>query len=175
MVGHGTHVAGIIGAEANNVLGGTGIAPEVNMLNVPVFAEGYYLSEDLVKGINYVTNDGHPRADIINMSLGGPIYSEIEQQAVSAAHDAGITVCIAMGNDRSNNMAYPAAYEDVIAVAAMDESWQRSTFSTYGSWADVAAPGSAIFQPGTDIMKIIIPPTIIIIHPGTAPPWQRRS
>jgi len=145
-VGHGTHVAGIIGAEANNICGGTGIAPEVNMLNVPVFEGLYYTSEALVRGINYVINDGKPRADIINMSLGAPMYAEFEQQAVSAAHDAGITVCAAMGNDSSNNMAYPAAYEDVIAVASLDESWQRSEFSTYGSWADIAAPGSEIFS-----------------------------
>ncbi|MCR5487314.1 MAG: S8 family serine peptidase [Lachnospiraceae bacterium] len=153
--GHGTHVAGIIGAEANNALGGIGIAPEVNLLNVPIFvmeidengtAVSFYKSSDLVKGINYVINGGNPRADIINMSLGGPIYSEAEQKAVSDAHDAGITLCIAMGNDNSNNMAYPAAYDNVVAVAAMDESWQKSGFSTYGPWADIAAPGSDIFS-----------------------------
>ncbi|MCR5357125.1 MAG: S8 family serine peptidase [Lachnospiraceae bacterium] len=144
--GHGTHVAGIIGAQANNIHGGAGIAPEVNMLNVPVFVGSYYTSEDLLRGIDYVTNDGNPRADIINMSLGGPVYTEIEQQAVSAAHDAGITICVAVGNDQSNNMAYPASYDDVIAVAAMDESGQRSEFSTYGPWTDVAAPGSDVFS-----------------------------
>lgn len=144
--GHGTHVAGIIGAQANNTYGGTGIAPEVNILGIPVFVDMYYLQEDLVKGINYVINGGDPLADVINMSLGGPVYSESEQQAVSAAHDAGITVCVAMGNDNSNNKAYPAACDDVISVASMDESWQRSKFSTYGSWADVSAPGSDIFS-----------------------------
>ena len=144
--GHGTHVAGIIGAQANNTVGGTGIAPEVDILAVPVFVSNYYESKDLVKGINYVTNGGKPLADVINMSLGGPIYNESEQTAVSNAHNAGITVCVAMGNDHANCRKYPVGYDDVIAVAALDESWQKSDFSTFGSWADVAAPGTAIFS-----------------------------
>ena len=153
--GHGTHVAGIIGAQANNTHGGTGIAPEVNILAVPVFVldkdeegnpESYYLAEDLIEGINYVTNGGNPLADVINMSLGSPLYNDAEQTAVTDAHNAGITVCVAMGNDHANPLKYPVGYDDVIAVAALDESWQKSDFSTFGPWADVAAPGTAIFS-----------------------------
>lgn len=145
--GHGTHVAGIIAAEAGNGLGGTGIAPEAKILAVPIFnSDDYYNTADLIKAINYVTNAGKPLAQVINMSLGGPIYTYSEQIAVTAAHDAGITVCASTGNDFSNNMKYPGAYDNLIAVAAMDESWQKSDFSTYGAWADVAAPGTAVFS-----------------------------
>ncbi len=146
-VGHGTHVAGIIAARAANGKGGTGIAPESKILDVPVFnSEGHYYDETLIRGINYVSNEGNIRAQVINMSLGAPLYNDSLQKAVTAAHDAGITVCASMGNDYANNVNYPAGYEDLIAVAAMDESWQKSDFSTSGEWADVAAPGTAIFS-----------------------------
>ncbi|MCR5650663.1 MAG: S8 family serine peptidase [Lachnospiraceae bacterium] len=144
--GHGTHVAGIIAATAGNGIGGTGIAPEAKILAVPVFVASYYEAADLIKGIDYVTNGGNKRADVINMSLGGPVYNEAEQQAITAAYNAGITICVAMGNDHANCKKYPAAYDHLIAVAAVDESHQKSDFSTYGSWADVSAPGTAIFS-----------------------------
>ncbi len=69
--GHGTHVAGIIAAQAGNGLGGTGIAPEATIQAVPVFKAGYYESEDLVKGINFVTNDGTPLAEVISLKQKG--------------------------------------------------------------------------------------------------------
>ena len=144
--GHGTHVAGIVAAAAGNNKGGVGIAPEASILAIPVFVENYYESADLAKGIDFVTNNDKPLADVINMSLGGPLYSEVEQTAITKAHDAGIAVCAAMGNDTANPMKYPAAYDNVIAVAAVDESRQKSDFSTYGDWADISAPGTAIFS-----------------------------
>ncbi|MCR5486742.1 MAG: S8 family serine peptidase [Lachnospiraceae bacterium] len=145
--GHGTHVAGIIAAEAGNGYGGAGIAPEAKILAIPIFNEkGTYDIATLVRGINYVTNGGTPRAQVINMSLGGVIFNNAEQEAITAAHDAGITVCVSMGNDTSNCLKYPASYDNVVAVSALDESWQKSDFSTSGSWADVGAPGTAIFS-----------------------------
>ncbi|MBR1877347.1 MAG: S8 family serine peptidase [Lachnospiraceae bacterium] len=144
--GHGTHVAGIVAAAAGNNKGGVGIAPEASILAIPVFVENYYESADLAKGIDFVTNNDKPLADVINMSLGGPLYSEVEQTAITKAHDAGIAVCVSMGNDAANPLKYPAGYDNVIAVAAVDESRQKSDFSTYGEWADISAPGTAIFS-----------------------------
>lgn len=145
--GHGTHVAGIIAAGAGNGKGGAGIAPEAKILAVPVFdSQGTYDSATLTRGINYVTNNGDIRAQVINMSLGGPLYSNVEQNAITYAHNSGITVCAAMGNDHSGCVKYPAGYDDVVSVAAMDESWQKSDFSTFGEWADVGAPGTEIFS-----------------------------
>ncbi|MBR5376495.1 MAG: S8 family serine peptidase, partial [Lachnospiraceae bacterium] len=145
---HGTHVAGIIAAKAGNGKGGTGIAPEAKLLAVPVFdKEGSYTSESLARAIDYVTNEGGDiRAQVINMSLGGPLYANTEQEAVTKAWKRGITVCVAMGNDTASCVKYPAGYDHVVAVAAMDESWSKSDFSTFGDWADVASPGTAIFS-----------------------------
>lgn len=146
--GHGTHVAGIVAAEAKNGKGGTGIAPDAKILAVPVFYSNSYKSADLARGIDYVTNGGKgkTRADVINMSLGGPIYNNTEDTAIRKAYEAGITVCVSMGNDTASCRKYPACYDHVIAVSALDESWQKSDFSTFGKWCDVGAPGTAIFS-----------------------------
>ena len=150
--GHGTHVAGIIAAKAGNGKGGVGIEPDAKLINIPVFsAEGDdeegAQDDDVIRAIEYVANPGgERRADIINMSLGGPGFNPMYQKAIDKAYSAGVTVCAAMGNDGSSIVNYPASYEHVISVAATNENDERSDFSTYGPWADVAAPGSHIFS-----------------------------
>ncbi len=143
--GHGTHVAGIIAASANGV-GPVGIAPKAKILAYPIFSKNGCSSADQARAVNDVANNGSPKAQVINMSLGGPVYSQIDQEAINNAHNAGVTVCVAMGNDSANDVCYPAALDNVIAVAALDESRQKSDFSTHGSWADIAAPGTAIYS-----------------------------
>ena len=143
--GHGTHVAGIVAAAANTV-GGVGIAPKAKILGLPIFSGGGVSDEYIAKGINYVDNNGNPRAEVINMSLGGPVYNNTVQQAINEAHKHGVIICVALGNDGTNSMLYPAECDNVIGVASMDETGQRSDFSNYGSWADIAAPGSQIFS-----------------------------
>lgn len=153
--GHGTHVAGIIGAAANGV-GGVGMAPNVSILGVPVFnfennAEG---GDDatIARAINYVAGWDEKgdtfarRAEIINMSLGGPEYNVALKDACKHAYDAGITVIASMGNDSSNSYYFPAAYDYVIGVAAVDRDGRKTDFSVYGDWADIAAPGANIFS-----------------------------
>lgn len=154
--GHGTHVAGIIAAKANNGKGGTGIEPEAKILSIPIFScsmnEGKYIDRgcthaDTARAIKYVANTGGKRrADIINLSVGGPEYDSLYQAAIDDANSAGVTICASMGNDATNAIRYPACYDHVIAVAATNEYDERSDFSTYGSWADIAAPGSRIFS-----------------------------
>lgn len=153
--GHGTHVAGIIAGRINGKLG-AGIAPGVNILSLKVTSGGgvEINSDALVKAVNNVAGysadgkkTGSRRADIINMSLGGSLYSSVYQKAINNAYSAGVTVVAAMGNDNSSNhIKYPAAYDHVIAVCSVDQSGSLSYFSTYGSWADISAPGTGIYS-----------------------------
>ncbi len=147
--GHGTHVAGIIAMKANNNVGGAGIAPKVKILSVPVFGNGSASNAYLARAINYVadgTGGQGRQAEVINMSLGGHLYNQTEQDACDLAHKNGVTICVSSGNDRSNSFKYPAGYNNVICVAAVDESGQRTDFSTFGPWVDIAAPGKEIFS-----------------------------
>ncbi|MCR5791053.1 MAG: S8 family serine peptidase [Lachnospiraceae bacterium] len=141
--GHGTHVAGIIAAAGGNGAGGIGIAPGVRILSLPVFKGPYCESSDEVRAINAAVTAG---ADIINMSLGGYSYESVYHDVVKKARKAGVTIVAAMGNENSNDPNYPSAYPEVIAVSAVNQNGTRSWFSTYGSWADIAAPGCHIFS-----------------------------
>ena len=158
VVGHGTHVAGIIAAAAGNHKGGAGIAPGVKILSiciqdtktndmpsVALIRALYYAA-----GYNDIAHDefvkGERRADIINMSLGFPMYEALQEQAVDAAYENGVTMIASMGNDWGNFKQYPAAYDHVIAVSALDESGVRANYSSFGSWADISAPGSNIYS-----------------------------
>lgn len=138
--GHGTHVAGIIGASISNYYGGSGIAPGVQILGYRASDDnGRFMGADTVKAINAAVENG---ANIINMSLGGPVFTAAEDTALEAAYNAGVTVVAAAGNEAKNGYSYPAAYDHVIAVGASDESGNKTTFSNYGSWVDVMAPGA---------------------------------
>ncbi len=142
--GHGTHVAGIIAAAAGNGNGGTGIAPGVNILSIPIFrGKGFYNSE--LAAALFCAAD-HREVDIINMSLGIPVYDSTVEEAIDYVYSRGKTICASMGNEGTNNFSYPAAYDHVIAVASVNRDNARSDFSNYGDWADVAAPGTDIFS-----------------------------
>ena len=143
---HGTHVAGIIAAAENNGTGGAGIAPQAKIRSYCIFNSNTYTSADLAAAINRAANDG---VDVINLSLGGMTYEYSEEQALrNAINNKGVTVVVAMGNEATNIKAYPAAYNlpGLIAVGSVTEAGTRSAFSNYGSWQDVAAPGSAIMS-----------------------------
>lgn len=151
--GHGTHVAGIIAAAAGNGIGGSGIAPKANILSLQVLgSSGAATSDDIVlKALRYVaginsngSDSGNRRADIANLSLGGPVYDPNEQNAITLAYSRGVSIIAAMGNELSNHTSYPAAYKNVIAVGAVNETGSRAYFSCYGSWKDVSAPGTDI-------------------------------
>ncbi len=153
--GHGTHVAGIIGAAANGV-GGAGIAPNVSIIGIPVFVRvGSACSaydETVISAIRYVAGynkdgtKGAPRANIINMSLNSPAWDSAKQEAIIDAYNNNITVCASMSNDRSNLPAPPANYDHVIAVCATERDNSLAFFSNYGAWADISAPGYNIFS-----------------------------
>lgn len=149
--GHGTHVAGIIGAKVNQ-LGMSGAAYGVSIMPIRVMAPYFENGEPtakgftstIVSGINYAVANG---ADIINMSLGGPLVTEADQlmrTAIDNATVAGVLVIAAAGNDSLNfdsSRVAPAYYENVLSVASVTQDGSPSNFTNYGESLDVAAFG----------------------------------
>lgn len=136
--GHGTHVAGIAGAQANNQVGIAGIAWESPLMVVKVldkYGNGWY--SDIAAGIAYAVDNG---ARVINLSLGGEQASVTLCQAVQYAAARGALVVAAAGNT-GGSVLYPAACLDALAVAATDSQDRRPAYSNYGDQIDLAAPG----------------------------------
>jgi thermitase len=144
-LGHGTFVAGIAAADTNNSEGVAGVAWNCKILPVKVMnkeGEGDY--GWLVEGLIWAADNG---ADVINLSLGGSDASESLRQALKYAHDKGIVIAAATGNDGSS-VLYPAAYDEYcLAVAATDYNDARTSWSNFGPEVDVAAPGERILGP----------------------------
>lgn len=150
---HGTHVAGTIAAVANDK-GVIGVAPDVKVMPVRVLGKGGGFSSDIIAGVCFAaqlqnatqagcgnTNIASISADILNLSLGGTGYSQIEQNVYSAVMNKGIIVIAAAGNEATSDPFYPAAYSGVISVSAISQTLEQANYSNYGSSIDVAAPG----------------------------------
>ena len=153
--GHGTHVAGIVGALAGNGVGGTGAGAGMRILPIRVLDhDGSGWTSDIASGIRWAADHG---ADVINLSLGGTNPSNAYQVAIDyAVNVRGAVVVAAAGNEYEdgNPVSYPAAYPDAIAVGASTSSRTRASFSNTGSYVDLAAPGTSILAPcpvGADI------------------------
>ncbi|MFQ6057680.1 MAG: S8 family peptidase [Anaerolineae bacterium] len=142
--GHGTHVAGIAAAEANNGIGVAGLAWGAALMPVKVMEDTYIGAWyfDIAAGMVYAADNG---AAIINLSLGGEEPGQTLEEAVAYAHQRGVLVVAAAGND-DGPILYPAAYAPVLAVGATDPSDQRAGFSNYGPQLDVMAPGVDILS-----------------------------
>lgn len=142
--GHGTHVAGIVAATANNTVGVAGVCPGCTILDGKVLNDsGVGSSSSLANGINWAVNNG---AKVINMSLGVRASRTLET-AVNNAWSKGVVLVAAAGNGSNQTKIYPGAYPNVIAVAATDNTDAKASFSTYGaSWVDVAAPGVNVYS-----------------------------
>lgn len=142
--GHGTHVAGIIGAAMGNGKGGAGIAPGATILSLRVVnAAGYIYDSALIAALRTAVKNG---TQIVNISIGGTAYNAVFQKAINEAAEAGVTVVAAMGNDGTNCLNYPAGYDNVIGVVSVDRTNNRASGSSYGTWGDVAAPGAAVWS-----------------------------
>ncbi len=142
---HGTHVAGTI-AAVNNSEGVVGIMPNtnVNLHIVKVFnAAGWGYTGELVDAVDTCVNNG---AKVINMSLGGAGSSNAERNSLQAAADAGVLLIAASGNDGDATLSYPASYDSVMAVGALDQGRQHAEFSQYTSQVEISAPGEAILS-----------------------------
>ncbi|MBT2678802.1 S8 family serine peptidase [Bacillus sp. ISL-35] len=139
---HGTHVAGIIAATINKS-GISGIAPNVKIMPVDVFAGDGANVYDVAEGIMYAVDH---KADILNLSLGSYYYSYPLEYAVSYAKSKGVLVVAAAGNDDSSEYTYPAALPSVLGVSATDSLDRITQFSNYGDYIDFAAPGMDIYS-----------------------------
>ncbi|TCP52430.1 subtilisin family serine protease [Tumebacillus sp. BK434] len=140
--GHGTHVAGVIAARTNNLEGIAGIDWAGKIMPVKAMdADGSGSVLDIADGIIWAADHG---ADVINLSLGEYAGSDYLHEAIRYAYDKGVVLIAAMGNDGISDPSYPAAYEEVIGVAANDENKETATFSNYGQHTSVSAPGVAI-------------------------------
>jgi thermitase len=142
--GHGTHCAGIAAALANNKEGIVGVAPEATIMPVKVLAgDGSGSDETVASGIIWAADHG---ANVISLSLGGSGESQVLGEAVAYALKKGAAVVAAMGNDGTNEKSYPAAYHGVIAVGATDSKDKVASFSQWGDWISVSAPGVSVLS-----------------------------
>lgn len=157
-VDHGTMVAGIIAARGNNNEGISGVTWQAQIMSLKAIGDnGEGRTSDVIRAIDYATNNG---ADIINLSFVSFNYSEALQEAIRRAHDAGLLIVAAAGNDQASGEGYdidktpiyPACYDGdqgenmVIGVSATDALDQKARFSSYGSrCVDLTAPGISFF------------------------------
>jgi len=142
--GHGTHVAGIIVAQAFNHLGGVGVA--FNCQVMPIRAAHYaglLTTTDIAEGITYATDNG---AEVINMSFGGYQYSQVVTDAIEVALSQAVLVAAAGNDSRAYPPLYPAALPWVIGVMASTPSDTLSWYSNYGSYYNICAPGDSIYS-----------------------------
>jgi type VII secretion-associated serine protease mycosin len=142
--GHGTHTAGIIAAVGNNGRGVAGVCWKCRILPVKALdKEGSGSSTNVAAGIRYAADRG---ARVINLSLGGDRDSRLLHDAVIYATNKGVLVVVAAGNEaqQGNPVEYPAAYPEVIAVAATDQNDAHAPFSNFNTYVDVSAPGVSI-------------------------------
>ncbi len=143
--GHGTHVSGTSAAETNNSTGGAGTCPNCRLMGVRVLDNnGSGTLANVASGITYAADNG---AKVVNLSLGGSGSTTL-QNAVNYAWNAGVFLACAAGNSNTSSTtnAYPGAYTNCFAVASTTSSDARSSFSNYGTWVEVAAPGDGIYS-----------------------------
>ena len=156
LYGHGTHVAGCALAATNNNVGVASIAYNTTKL-LPIKVKNSGQIPDLsldaaTKGMVYavetylyhLANQNANYRMVVNMSLGSDDYSSFEQDLVNFGVSLGMVFVASAGNDNVTTESYPAAYDNVIAVAASDPNDKKASFSNYGSWVDITAPGTSI-------------------------------
>ncbi|MFW6019423.1 MAG: S8 family serine peptidase [Bacteroidales bacterium] len=139
---HGTHCAGLAAAKTNNDTGVAGIGYDISLMGIktaPDTSSGEHTYNGTA-GVQWAAQNG---ADIISASWGGTGYSSVNNNLYNSLKNNGIIVVAAAGNegDAGNDKLYPAAYNSVIAVGSTNADDQRSSFSQYGDWLDVSAPG----------------------------------
>ena len=146
---HGTHVAGTIGAKTQNAYGVAGVAWNVTLVPLRVLGFGGGTDFDILQAVRYAAglanNSGTSnKVDVINLSLGGTGYSQTAQNVFTQARSAGVIVVAAAGNNDSSQLFYPASYDGVVSVSAVDLLKQKAGYSNFGTAVDVAAPGGDI-------------------------------
>jgi len=162
--GHGTHIAGII-AAANNKVGVVGVAPRVSLYALKTLDQfGGGWDSDFIAAIDWSIKHG---IRVVNYSAGGMIASTALENACARARAAGITIVAAAGNDEGP-VLYPAAYDTVIAVGAVDQSAQRVISANWG-WGSNSGPELDLVAPGNEILSAYRnPPNDYATRSGTS-------
>jgi large repetitive protein len=150
--GHGTLCSGVAVMVTDNGIGGAGVAPNCKLMPVKVYNENATIYWDgAAQGIKYAADNG---ADVINMEFATNSVPNIIKDAVNYAYGKGVFLCAAAGNANTQQKFYPAAFDNVTAVAATNqddkrcspEDWGPGSGSNFGDWVDIAAPGHIIFS-----------------------------
>jgi subtilisin family serine protease len=136
--GHGTHVSGTI-AAADNSIGVVGVAPGAEIFTVRIYGDnGQFFGSDIVAAAEACRDAG---ANIISMSIGGPGYDRDEHTIFQELYSQGILAVAASGNSGGTDYSFPATYDMVLSVAAVDWNSNLASFSTRNDRVDIAAPG----------------------------------
>ena len=150
---HGTHVAGTIGAVTNNALGVAGVNWNSPLMTLRVLGKNGGTSWDIAQAIRYAArlpNDSGRfparKANVVNMSLGSPSFSQFMAEAVAAALAENVVIVAAAGNENSDEWRYPASYDGVISVGATDLARGKAPYSSFGTRIDVVAPGGDLSE-----------------------------
>lgn len=139
IVSHGSCVAGIISAGFNNGIGISSVTGGSKSLILKCFnSQGVGYEDQIATAILYGVMQG---VKVFNFSFGDYIYSDLLKDVVKFAHLNDVTIVCSAGNDNSNVLHYPSAFDEVISVAASDELDRKATFSAYGETVDIYAPG----------------------------------
>ena len=168
--GHGTHVAGIIGAVGNNGVGTTGVCWKASIMAVRVLdSTGTGTTANIIQGVNFAVING---AKVINMSIGGAgAFDQLYSDAITSAQNSDVVVVVAAGNNTSNNDTtpeYPCSFiqPNLLCVAALDQSYALASFSDWGATSvDVGAPGTNILSTWAGTK------TVISDNLSAAAPW----
>ncbi len=158
---HGTHTSGLVGATSDNGVGNPSIGYDISLMAIKAGkdADGGSGATHMYEGINYAADNG---ARVISMSLGGPLYFETMQLIIDYAYNKGCVIVAAAGNNGAgdedqnnvNYIGYPAACNHVIAVGATNGNDKKASFSEFGTWIDVVAPGG--FQNDGGIIDVLM-------------------
>lgn len=137
--GHGTHVAGTIAESTDNNEGVAGLAFEATIMPIKVLSgSGSGTTAGIGEGIRWAADHG---ANIINMSLGGPVADRVMASACEYAYKKGVTIVCAAGNSGREGVGYPGAFPECIAVSAVGPTAKLSFYSSWGKQIAIAAPG----------------------------------
>jgi thermitase len=137
--GHGTEVAGVAVAASNNGQGVAAYCWQCRLMPIKVYDSASAYDSDIAKGITWAVDHG---AKVVNVSLAGTSGSSVLDSAANYAATHGVLVVAAAGNNGNSTPTYPAASPGVLSVAASDQTDTLYSYSDYGTWVDLAAPGA---------------------------------